>query len=112
MESRDVAELTKAIMKRQLSLSLKVAAVFVVILIGLPLFNHFNPDAAKTPIAGFTLSWLVLGLLFYPLTWALSFWFVGASERLEDQIVDEQHNSETNTAESNISKTTIEETLN
>jgi len=105
MESRDVAELTKAIMKRQLSLSLKVAAVFVVILIGLPLFNHFNPDAAKTPIAGFTLSWLVLGLLFYPLTWALSFWFVGASERLEDQIVDEQHNPETITAQTNNEET-------
>ena len=77
-------------MKKQLRLSLSVAIVFVAILIGLPLVNLYLPELAKTRIAGFTLTWLILGVLFYPLTWVLSTWFVKGSERLEDEIIAEE----------------------
>jgi uncharacterized membrane protein (DUF485 family) len=90
MDSHEASALTKKMMGRQLRLSLRVAVVFVLILVGLPLINLYLPDLATTNIAGFTLSWLVLGVLFYPLTWVLSFWFVRDSERLEDELIREQ----------------------
>lgn len=94
MDSHEVAELTKKMMGRQLRLSLRVAVVFVLILVGLPLINLYLPDLAKTSLGGFTLTWLVLGILFYPLTWVLSFWFVRDSERLEEEMVQEQQSGE------------------
>jgi uncharacterized membrane protein (DUF485 family) len=76
-------ELAAALMKRQAALSIKVAAVFLVLIFGLPLLTHFKPDWTQTPVFGFPLSWFLLGLAFYPLTWALSYYFVQASEKLE-----------------------------
>jgi uncharacterized membrane protein (DUF485 family) len=70
-------------MRRQALLSLRVAVVFLLIVFGLPLLTHFRPDWTQTPILGFPLSWFLLGLAFYPLSWALSFYFVKASEQLE-----------------------------
>jgi hypothetical protein len=48
------------------------------------------PDLAATNIGGFSATWLVLGVLFYPLTWVLSSWFVRGSEKLEADIVAEE----------------------
>ena len=77
-------------MKKQLRLSLSVAIVFVIILVGLPLVNLYLPDLAKTPIMGFSLTWLILGVLFFPLTWFLSSWFVKGTERIVAEIVAEE----------------------
>ncbi len=77
-------------MKKQLRLSLSVAAVFVVILVGLPLVNLYLPDLAKARVGGFTLTWLILGVLFFPLTWILSSWFVKGTERIDAEIVAEE----------------------
>ena len=77
-------------MKKQLRLSLSVAIVFVIILVGLPLVNLYLPDLAKTPIMGFSLTWLILGVLFFPLTWFLSSWFVKGTERIDAEIVAEE----------------------
>lgn len=77
-------------MKKQLRLSLSVAAVFVVILVGLPLVNLYLPDLAKARVGGFTLTWLILGVLFFPLTWILSSWFVKGTEQIDAEIVAEE----------------------
>ena len=79
----DEAALAATLMRRQALLSLRVAAVFLIIVFGLPLLTHFRPDWTQAPILRFPLSWFLLGLAFYPLSWALSFYFVKASERLE-----------------------------
>ncbi|OWU64727.1 MAG: hypothetical protein CBB60_008350 [Armatimonadetes bacterium Cent15-Ar3] len=90
MDDAQKRELTNRLIKRQLNLSLRIAAIFVVILVGLPLLNLFLPDLAATNIGGFSATWLVLGVLFYPLTWVLSSWFVKGSEKLEADIVAEE----------------------
>ncbi len=80
------ATLLKAIMRKQAALSLRVAVVFLTIIFGLPLVNWLLPTLANTPVGGFTLTWLVLGVLLYPVTWILSGYFIRESDRLEEQI--------------------------
>jgi len=90
MDSAEQAGLVRAIMGRQARLSLRVAVVFLVLIFGLPLVNWLLPEVAQTRVLGFPLTWLFLAVLFYPLTWALSGYFVRESDRLEEAIVAEQ----------------------
>lgn len=78
--------LAQAVMRRQLVLSLRVAAVFIVILLGLPLVNYFMPGLANLRMGGFTLTWLFLAVLFYPVTWILSWVFIRRSDEIEGEI--------------------------
>jgi uncharacterized membrane protein (DUF485 family) len=82
------AKLAHAVMQRQASLSLRVSAVFIVMLLGLPLVNAYLPNVANASMAGFTFSWLFLGVLFYPITWLLSSYFIRESNRIEDECAD------------------------
>ncbi len=75
------------VMSAQLKLSLKCFAIFVVILVGVPLVNFYLPEIANTRIWGFTLTWLFLGVLFYPLTWIIARIYVSRSLALEDEII-------------------------
>lgn len=92
MDQHKASELSRRMMKKQLRLSLSVASVFVVILVGLPLINLYFPELARTSVGGFTLTWLILGVLFFPLTWILSSWFVRGTERIDADIVKEESN--------------------
>jgi len=75
---------------RQARLSLSVGGVFLVALLAIPLVNMAWPTWVARPVAGFPLGWLVLGVLFYPLTWALSWIFIRKSNDLEDAIAREE----------------------
>ena len=88
-EGADRGELARKIMRRQAALGLRVAAVFVLILVGLPLLNLYLPDVMATKVGGFSLTWLLLAVLFYPITWVLSWSFVKGSDRIEAAIVAE-----------------------
>ena len=85
----DVARLSRLVMRRQAGLSLSVASVFLVMILGLPLVNRFLPAVASYPIFGFPASWLFLGVVFYPITVALSVYFVRKSDRIEAEIQQE-----------------------
>ena len=77
------ARLARALMQRQAALSLRVAAAFSLIVFGLPLVNFFAPGLANARVLGFSLTWLFLGILFFPITWLLSAYFVRNSDRIE-----------------------------
>ncbi len=81
--------LAQKMMRRQGALSLRVAAVFTVLLLGLPLVNYFLPNLANTTVFGFSATWLFLGILFYPITVLLSLYFVKHSDRLEQETTSE-----------------------
>ena len=83
------AALARDLMRRQSRLGLRIAAVFVLILVGLPLLNLYVPDVMATPVGGFSLTWLLLAVLFYPVTWLLSWIFVRGSDRIEAALVTE-----------------------
>ncbi len=76
-----------SLMRRQLRLSIACAGTFLAALIGLPLLNYFAPALMATRVAGFTLSWLILGVLFFPFVWVISWVFIRRSIWLEDDEV-------------------------
>ena len=80
-------EFLRLLMRRQLKLSVACAAAFLVVLLGLPLANYYAPALMATRVAGFTLSWLILGVLFFPAVWAISWLFIRRSIWLEDDEV-------------------------
>jgi uncharacterized membrane protein (DUF485 family) len=80
--------LAHAVMRHQGALSLRVALVFILLIFGLPLFNRFAPQFANKEVMGFTASWLFLGLLFFPITWLLSAYFIQTSDKIESECAD------------------------
>lgn len=75
--------LSLRLMRRQAALGSQVAALFLVLVLGIPLMNAWWPAQIAFDVAGFPLPWLLLGLLFYPVCWALSYFFVQRSEEIE-----------------------------
>ena len=74
----------RLLMRRQLRLSIACAATFLVALLGLPLLNYFFPELMATRVFGFTLTWFLLGVLFFPLVWLISWFFIRRSIALEE----------------------------
>lgn len=88
LSEEDHERLARAVMRRQAALSLRVASVFLAMLLGLPLVNAFLPGLANAPVFGFTASWLFLGVLSFPVTVLLSAYFVRESDRIEAECSD------------------------
>ncbi|MBC8010949.1 MAG: DUF485 domain-containing protein [Burkholderiales bacterium] len=72
-----------SLMNRQLKLSIACAAAFLVALLGLPLANYLAPGFMAVRVGGFTLTWLILGVLFFPYVWLISGIFIKRSLQLE-----------------------------
>jgi uncharacterized membrane protein (DUF485 family) len=77
----------RSLMHRQLRLSIGCATTFLVALLGMPLMNYFAPELMATRVGGFTLSWLILGVLFFPFVWIISYAFIKRSIALEQDEV-------------------------
>lgn len=80
-------EFLHTLMRRQLKLSIACAAAFLGVLLGLPLANYFAPELMATRVLGFTLTWFLLGVLFFPAVWAISWYFIRRSIWLEEDEV-------------------------
>jgi len=78
-------EFLHRLMRRQLRLSIACAAAFMLVLFGLPLLNYFEPDLMATRVGGFTLTWLILGVLMFPFVWLISGVFIKKSLRMESE---------------------------
>jgi len=79
----------RQLMRRQLQLSVACAVTFLVSLLGLPLLNYFFPEFMAQRVFGFTLSWFILGVLFFPLVWFIAWIFIRRSIYLEEAEVRE-----------------------
>ena len=71
-------------MRKQLRLSISCALAFLVVLLGLPLANYFFPETMAVQVFGFTLTWLILGVAFFPAVWLIAWVFIKRSIALED----------------------------
>ena len=78
-------EYLQKLMSTQFGLSMKIFGIFLIVLVGIPLANRFLPELMNLRIFGFTLSWLFLGVLFYPLTWIMAYIYVDKSIKLEHE---------------------------
>ena len=74
-----------SLMRKQLRLSLFCAAAFLLALFGLPLANYFWPEFMAQRIFGFTLTWLILGIGFFPAVWVIAWMFIQKSIALEKE---------------------------
>jgi uncharacterized membrane protein (DUF485 family) len=74
-------------MRRQLGLSIACAATFLIALLGMPLLNYFAPELMASRVGGFTLTWLIVGVLFFPFVWIISYIFIKRSIALEEDEV-------------------------
>lgn len=77
------------LMRRQLRLSVACACAFLLALLGLPLANYFLPELMATRVFGFTLTWFLLGIAFFPAVWVISYVFIKRSIALEEAEVAE-----------------------
>jgi uncharacterized membrane protein (DUF485 family) len=75
------------LMRRQLKLSVLCAAAFLVMLLGVPLANYYAPAFMAKRVGGFTLSWLLVGVLSFPAVWIISWYFIKRSIWLEEDEV-------------------------
>lgn len=80
-------EFLHGLMKRQLKLSIACAAAFLLLLLGLPLLNYLAPDFMAQRVGGFTMTWLILGVLFFPYVWIIARYFITRSMALENDEV-------------------------
>ena len=57
----------------------------MVVLLALPLLNYFAPEVMALRVFGFTLTWMVLGIAFFPFVWLIAWIFIRKSIALEEQ---------------------------
>jgi uncharacterized membrane protein (DUF485 family) len=77
------------LLRGQLRLSMACAGAFLVVLLALPLANYFFPDLMARRVFGFTLTWFILGVLFFPFVWLIAWVFIRRSIALEEAEVRE-----------------------
>jgi uncharacterized membrane protein (DUF485 family) len=77
-----------ALLRRQLRLSLIVAALLFVLLLSQPLVAWVLPAFTATRVFGIPLPWLVLGGLTYPLMTVLGLVYVRGAENTDDDFTD------------------------
>jgi len=73
------------LMRRQLRLSIACVVAFLSVLFGLPVLNYLSPELMGRRVFGFTLTWLILGVCFFPAVWAIAWIFIRRSIALEEQ---------------------------
>jgi uncharacterized membrane protein (DUF485 family) len=78
-----------SLMRKQLKLSITCALTFLIALLGLPLLNYFFPELMARRILGFTLTWFILGIAFFPFVWIIAYYFIKRSIALEEEEVAE-----------------------
>lgn len=82
-------EFLHSLMRKQLKLSITCAVAFLVGLLGLPLANYFLPELMAKRVFGFTLTWFLVGIGFFPAVWVISYYFIRRSIALENEEVAE-----------------------
>jgi Protein of unknown function, DUF485 len=80
--------LLEDLIRRQLRLGVSVAAVFLIILFGLPLMNLGFPGLVQMHVLGLPMAWLGLAMLIYPFVWVLAWYFVVTSRKYEDEFTE------------------------
>ncbi|MBB2773586.1 UNVERIFIED_ORG: hypothetical protein GGE11_004521 [Mycolicibacterium obuense] len=79
--------LVRGLVRAQLGLALRLAAVVVCVVAAIPLLTAVSPGWAALTVAGIRLNWLTLGLLAYPLMYGVGRLYVRLAEQAERDFV-------------------------
>ncbi|SEH68799.1 hypothetical protein SAMN04489835_2889 [Mycolicibacterium rutilum] len=79
--------LVRGLMRAQLGLALRLAAVVVCVVVAIPLLNAAFPDLAAITVFGVRLNWLVMGVFAYPLLYGVGRLYVRLAEQGERDFV-------------------------
>ncbi|MCV7149802.1 hypothetical protein [Mycolicibacterium pyrenivorans] len=79
--------LVRGLVRAQLGLALRLAAVVVCLLGAIPLLNAVLPGLGAVTVFGIRLNWLVLAGLAYPLLYGIGWFYVRLSEQAERDFV-------------------------
>jgi hypothetical protein len=79
--------LVRGLVRAQLGLALRLAAVVVCAVVAIPLLNAAFPDLAAVTVAGIRLNWLVLAVLVYPFFYGVGRLYVRLAEQAERDFV-------------------------
>ena len=79
--------LVRGLVRAQLGLALRLAAVVLTVVIAIPLLNAVFPNLAAVTVLGLRLNWLVLGVLVYPLLYGVGRLYVRLAEQGERDFV-------------------------
>ncbi|QMU77946.1 hypothetical protein GXW83_21860 [Streptacidiphilus sp. PB12-B1b] len=82
-ESPEGVDRTRLIMRAQLRSALKAGAVIAVLFGSLPLLFALAPGLSGCKVDGVGLAWILLGVLAYPVLWAVGRWYVAMAEAAE-----------------------------
>ena len=80
--------LRRDLIRSQLSVTLRFAALVVVVLAVLPALFTLLPDLGRSEVLGVRLPWLLLGLLAYPFLVAIAWWYCHVADRKEQDFAD------------------------
>jgi hypothetical protein len=88
-EQTSVGEaLVRSLVKAQLRLAFALAAAVAVVVGGLPVAFYFSPAFAAITVFGVRLAWLLLGVLAFPVMFAVGYWYNRLAERHEKDFVN------------------------
>lgn len=77
-----------SLMSAQLWLALRIGGALALVVGSLPLAFHLFPDLAGVEVLGVPLSWLLLGILVYPVLVLLGWTYVRGAERNESDFAE------------------------
>jgi hypothetical protein len=84
--------LVRGLVRAQLGLALRLAAVVAGVMAALPLLNSAFPELAAVTVFGMRLNWLILAVLVYPVMYGVGRLFIRLAEQSERDfmgVVDE-----------------------
>ncbi len=79
--------LVRGLVRAQLGLALRLAAVVVSTVVAIPLLNAAFPNIAALTVVGIRLNWLALAVLVYPLLYGVGRLYVRLAEQAERDFV-------------------------
>ncbi|MEV4311398.1 hypothetical protein [Actinocrispum sp. NPDC049592] len=81
-------ELVRGFIRVQLWTAVRLGAIVVFLLGGLPVLFFFIPAIADVTLAGVRLPWLLLGVAPFPVLFGIGYWYNVLAERHERDFVD------------------------
>ncbi|MGB3482293.1 MAG: hypothetical protein WBB07_08750 [Mycobacterium sp.] len=75
--------LVRGLVRTQLGLALRLAAVVMCVIVAIPLMGNAFPALEQLTVFGIRANWLILGLLLYPMFFAVGWLYVRLAEQGE-----------------------------